>query len=212
MADKQENDKKSLQTFLDGEFFEDTNSQIPDEYKLIKKYPLLAPFSYANILYDEKKLKYLYKIDEVKLNTEEIDIFNTVRGLIEENLDSPENIKNNAGFDNFVDRIIKENGKIFKSKQKASIEKVKYQLHRDIRGFSVIDPLMHDVNIEDISCSGVGDPLYIWHRHYESIPTNIKFDSHDVLNSFASRIVFKAGKHVIWSSSFLMAAERDFGL
>ena len=196
MADKQKNDNKTLQTFLDGEFFEDTNSQIPEDYKLIKKYPLLAPFSYANILYDEKKSKYLYKIDEVKLNNEETEIFHKIRGLIEENLDCPENIKHNVDFDNFLDGIIRKNEKIFKSKQKASIEKVKYQLHRDIRGFSVIDPLMHDVNIEDISCSGVGDPLYIWHRHYESIPTNIKFDSHDVLNSFVSRIVFKAGKHV----------------
>jgi flagellar protein FlaI len=75
------------------------------------------------------------------------------------------------------------------------MEKVKYYLERDIAGFGLIDPLMHDPNIEDVSCSGIDAPIYVWHRKYDSIACNIKFE--DVqLNSFVSRIVFRAGKHI----------------
>jgi flagellar protein FlaI len=54
---------------------------------------------------------------------------------------------------------------------------------------------MQDPNIEDVSCSGVNTPLYVWHRKYDSIPCNISFEN-EKLNSFVSRIVFRAGKHI----------------
>ena len=63
-------------------------------------------------------------------------------------------------------------------------------------GYGEIDALMHDPNIEDISCSGPNIPLYVWHRNYDSVSSNILFESHQKLNSFITRIVFKAGKHV----------------
>ncbi len=53
------------------------------------------------------------------------------------------------------------------------MEKVKYFLKKDIMGYGEIDALMHDPNVEDISCSGPNIPLYIWHRNYDSISSNI---------------------------------------
>src|SRR3989338_8572029 len=88
-----------------------------------------------------------------------------------------------------------ENEKLFQEYPLASMEKVKYYLERDIAGFGLIDPLMHDPNIEDVSCSGINAPIYVWHRKYDSIPCNIKFEDKK-LNSFVSRIVFRAGKHI----------------
>ena len=96
--------------------------------------------------------------------------------------------------------VLKENEKFFSDKSNASMEKVKYYLNRDVNGFGVIDPLMHDIGIEDISCSGTEKPIFVWHRNYDSIPTNIRYATHENLNAFVSRIVFRAGKHV--SSAF----------
>ena len=106
-------------------------------------------------------------------------------------------------FDEQLNTILKENEKLFLANSNTSIEKVKYYLKRDVSGFNIIDPLMHDINIEDISCSGTENPIYVWHRSYDSIPTNIEFGSEEKLNAFVSRIVFRAGKHV--SAAFPIA-------
>ena len=59
--------------------------------------------------------------------------------------------------------------------KKDAQDKVLYYLKRDFLGYSRIDVLMRDPRIEDISCDGVGIPIYVWHRDYESIPTNVQF-------------------------------------
>ena len=55
--------------------------------------------------------------------------------------------------------------------------KLLYYVLRDNLGFGKIDALMHDPMIEDISCDGVNVNMYIWHRKFESIPTNVKFET-----------------------------------
>jgi flagellar protein FlaI len=193
------NEEQGLETFLKSDFLNELQNQTQKGSTVIENYPLKAPFSYANILQDQENGSISYQVDETKLNQSEEVIYNQLYRLIEENLDSPENIEKDFGFMSFVNKVLKENEKLFQDYPLASMEKVKYYLERDIAGFGLIDPLMNDPNIEDVSCSGIESPIYVWHRKYDSIPCNIKFE--DVkLNSFVSRIVFRAGKHI--SSAF----------
>ena len=67
-------------------------------------------------------------------------------------------------------------------------------------GFGKIDPLMRDPNIEDISCDGVTKSVYIWHRTFESLETNIQFENDEILDNMVVKLVHMAGKHV--SSAF----------
>jgi archaeal flagellar protein FlaI len=196
---EKKNPKFNQDSFLDSELIDETQVRIPDGYEIVKKYSLKPPFSYANILYNKERSSYLYFVDELKLNREELAIFQNLYRLIEESLESPAESKS-ATFDEHLDSILKENEKLFLANSNSSMEKVKYYLRRDINGFGILDPLMHDVNIEDVSCSGSDKPLYVWHRGYDSIPTNVQFASEEKLNSFVSRIVFRAGKHI--SSAF----------
>lgn len=189
-----------IENFLTSQVIDEDQSRIPLGYEVVKNYPLQPPFSYANILYNPEKSTYLYFVDESKLNPEETIIFQKLHRLIEESLESPSGIKNNHNFDDQLSLVLKENEKFFSDKSSASMEKVKYYLKRDVNGFGLIDPLMHDVSIEDISCSGTEKPIFVWHRNYDSIPTNIRYTTHESLNAFVSRIVFRAGKHV--SSAF----------
>jgi len=189
------NEEQGLETFLKSDFLNELQNQTQKGSTVIENYPLKAPFSYANILQDQENGSISYQVDETKLNQSEEVIYNQLYRLIEENLDSPENIEKDFGFMSFVNKVLKENEKLFQDYPLASMEKVKYYLERDIAGFGLIDPLMNDPNIEDVSCSGIESPIYVWHRKYDSIPCNIKFE--DVkLNSFVSRIVFRAGKHI----------------
>ena len=189
------NNEQGLETFLKSDFLEELNNKIPKGVKLLEKYPLKAPFSYANIVQAEDTGSISYKIDETKLNQIEQTLYNQLYQLIEESLDSPENIEKDFGFMSFVNKTLKENEKLFLEQPLASIEKVKYYLERNIVGFGNIDPIMNDPNIEDVSCSGIKTPVYVWHRKYDSIPCNISFED-EQLNSFVSRIVFRAGKHI----------------
>ena len=170
-------------------------NQVSEQFQVIKEYPLNAPFSYAKILFDEKNSNYQYFVDEIKLNFEEERIYKDLYTFVEQSLDSLEHT-NEPNFDNHLNNVIKSHEGYFITNPVASMEKVKYFLKRDIIGFGEIDALMHDPNIEDVSCSGPNMPIYVWHRNFDSIPTNVSFLSHQKLNSFITRIVFKAGKHV----------------
>jgi archaeal flagellar protein FlaI len=200
MKDNKPKKLQAIENFLKNELIDEGQSQIPNGYEVIKKYALHPPFSYANILYNKEKANYVYFIDELRLNDEEQKIFNALYKLIEESLESPDESKTKSNFDDQLNVTLKENEKMFHAHSNTSMEKVKYYLKRDINGFGLIDPLMHDVSIEDISCSGTQKPIYVWHRNYDSLPTNIQFNSDETLNSFLTRIVFRAGKHI--SSAF----------
>ncbi len=189
-----------MENFLKGQLIDEEQNQIPVGYEVIKKYELHPPFSYVNILYNKEKADYLYFVDELRLNEEERKIFDSLYRLIEESLESPDESKTKSSFDDQLNATLKQNEKMFHLHSNTSMEKVKYYLKRDINGFGLIDPLMHDINIEDVSCSGTDKPIYIWHRNYDSLPTNIQFTSEEKLNSFITRVVFRAGKHV--SSAF----------
>jgi len=197
LEDKESKKIRALESFLKSDLVgEEQFQKISDEYKIIKKYPLNPPFSYVTILYNEAKADYVYHVDELKLTQIEERIYENLNALIEASLESPEKIKVTSNFKSHLDSIIKKHEKTFFSNSSASLEKVKYHLQKDVAGFGLIDSIMHDLNIEDVSCSGIGDPIYVWHRNYDSIKTNIKFDTHEKLNSFVSRIVFRAGKHI----------------
>jgi len=77
-----------------------------------------------------------------------------------------------------------------------NLSKITYYAIRDFIYLGKIEPLMRDHMIEEISCDGTGIPLYIWHREYESIPTNIMFTTDKELNNFARKISYLSGKHV----------------
>ncbi len=79
-------DKESgLETFLKSEFLSELNTETPKGTKILEKYPLKAPFSYANIIQDQDTGSISYHVDETKLNQTEQIIYNQLYRLIEEN-------------------------------------------------------------------------------------------------------------------------------
>jgi len=77
-----------------------------------------------------------------------------------------------------------------------SKDTIYYHIFRDFLGYGRIDILMHDDGIEDISCDGPKPPIFIHHRKYEAIETNIYFDSEEELNSFVVRLCQISGKQI----------------
>lgn len=77
-----------------------------------------------------------------------------------------------------------------------SKNKILYYLFRDFLGYGRIDVIMKDDDIEDISCDGHETPIFIYHRKYEAIETNVYFTGELELNSFIVRLCQLAGKQI----------------
>jgi flagellar protein FlaI len=90
------------------------------------------------------------------------------------------------------------------SLETSTLYKLQYFLIRNFIGWSRIDPLMKDTHLEDISCDGNKIPLFLYHRKYRNIKTNIAFES-DVLNSLAITLAQRSGKHISTGSPMLDA-------
>ncbi|MCA2003938.1 MAG: hypothetical protein LDL06_04140, partial [Candidatus Nitrosotenuis sp.] len=74
-----------------------------------------------------------------------------------------------------------------------NLSKITYYAVRDFVYLGKIEPLMRDHMIEEISCDGTGIPLYVWHREFESVPTNIVYESEDDLNNFVQKMSYIGG-------------------
>ncbi len=64
------------------------------------------------------------------------------------------------------------------------LEAVRYRVLRDKIGLGILQPLLLDPYIEDISCSGIG-PIFIEHKLFKSVQSSINFPSHDDVDEFA---------------------------
>lgn len=65
----------------------------------------------------------------------------------------------------------------------AELEALRYRVLRDKVGLGVLQPLLLDNNIEDISCSGVGH-IFIEHKIFKSVQSSISFVDYDDVDDF----------------------------
>ena len=63
------------------------------------------------------------------------------------------------------------------------LEAFKYRFVRDKLGLGILQPLLEDPYIEDISCSGLGN-IFIEHKVFKSLKASIYFPSHEDLDDF----------------------------
>jgi flagellar protein FlaI len=171
---------------------------IPKGLKIIEKYPLYEPFSHVVIVQNPKTGEYNYILDELQLDPLERGVYNRILDILLAEIESPkEEIADPRKF-------FAEEAKKIVDKYRISLGwlpdvswyKILYHAERDLVGFGKIDPLMRDPNIEDISCDGVEKPVYVWHRNYESIETNLRFHTDEMLDNTVVKLVHMAGKHV----------------
>ncbi|MGB9841651.1 MAG: type II/IV secretion system ATPase subunit [Candidatus Bathyarchaeales archaeon] len=169
----------------------------PEGYVQIESYPLKPPYSYAWIFQEEAEGSFLYVVDELAMTKEERESYKRLRNILEYELKAPRADETLAeSFNRQLPGIIDEHQKAFEEIDQIGLRKILYYLERDLVGYGKIDPLMRDPFIEDISCLGTGKPVYLWHRKYENMRTNIVFNDEEELDDFVTRIVHRQGKHI----------------
>jgi len=175
---------------------------IPRGYNVVERTSLYEPFAHAVIVQNPSTGEYKYILDELQLDTFEREIYNKILEVLLAEIKSPrDEIKSpREFFDNEAKKIVGKYRISLGWLPDVSWSKIIYHAERDLVGFSAIDALMRDPNIEDISCDGVNKLVYIWHRKYENLETNMSFKDDEELDNLIVKLVHMSGKHV--SSAF----------
>jgi len=164
-------------------------------YEEVERYWVDEPYAFIVILYNESTNNYLYYVCEPSLTMFEkellVEVYDRLQDvLMMETLDVTTNKK--ELLTDKVNQIINDYiGKI----DTKSYYKIMYYINRDYLEFGKINPLMHDNFIEDISNNGFDTPVFLYHKNYENIMTNIVYGERQ-LDSYVIRLAQRCGKHI----------------
>jgi flagellar protein FlaI len=174
-------------------------------------YPLQEPYVYAAIIKEQETQQTRYEIIEPTLQPDEKPHLNEIKAILMEEIDvNLKDIESKEKAETYLKQKIAQLVKKYRIKIPAeSVDKLTYFVIRDFVGYGKIDPLMKDPLIEDISTDGVNIPIYIWHRLYESLPTNIMFKDAAELDSFVIRLAYLASKNISIAAPILDASLPD---
>ncbi len=152
-----------------------------------------------------------YTIIEPTLSERDKEKFEIIKKLLMTELSvSLQDIKSKQNAEKRLTKKIAQLIKKYKLEIPAkNVSKITYYAIRDFIYLGKIEPLMRDHMVEEISCDGTNIPLYIWHREFESIPTNIIFKTDKELNNFARKVSYMSGKHVSMANPIVDAALPD---
>ncbi|VVB97803.1 Type II/IV secretion system protein [uncultured archaeon] len=164
-------------------------------YNEIERYWVNEPYSFVVILFNPEKNSYLYYVAEPKLSDFEDLLLKEIKDRLKDIL-LFEDVKSDADKEKILTDKVK---KVIKDYAiditPLTLEKILYYTRRDFIKFGKIDSIMHDNRIEDISANGYDIPIYLYHKKYTNMPTNIFFTESE-LDSYVIRLAQRCGKHV----------------
>ncbi|MCK5477261.1 MAG: type II/IV secretion system ATPase subunit [Candidatus Aenigmarchaeota archaeon] len=171
-------------------------------------YSLIYPYAYARIRWNPQLRTIQYSVEQPELNEDEIKTYKLVQSALIKTIDV--NLYTLKTEETKVDYIKKkvndiliEFGVILRPGQYI---KLLYLIYVDFVGLGKIEPLMNDSYIEDISCDGTGIEIYIAHKKYGNLMTNVKYDTHDELRSFIIKLSERCSRYISYAEPLLDAS------
>ncbi len=170
-------------------------------------YALIKGFAIANIQREGRSWR--YNLVEPELNDEDKALLTKVKKYVIEVMDSDRSLKELE-----AKPYLKAAFEKYKKKYKVEIEPktekiIWYYIIRDFVGLNIIEPIMHDPNIEDISCDGIGVPIYVSHRDFGAIRTNVLFKTGKELEDFVIKLSQKCGRFISYGEPLLDGSLAD---
>jgi flagellar protein FlaI len=167
---------------------------------IVSRYWVEEPFAYLKIAWEGTEgLKYL--VTEPAVTSKEKIILHETYARLRDLViyDASEKDREYKFRPEYVNGIIKEFDPKITDEQ---LKILNYYLHRDLSGYGPLDPIMRDPDIEDINCNGYNLPVFVFHRKFGSLPTNIVFSTEEI-TQFVSRLAQKANKQVSLSNPMI---------
>ena len=185
--------------------------KIKDKTKIDVRYSVISPFAFIHIYWDPKIYEVLYEVEEPKLDKTEVSYREQVLVAIRDMINYDTIVEKD------VEKLLEYIDKRFKiiafelglNMSYESYKKIYYYLVRDFIGFNEIDPLLKDYFVEDIECNGADSPIYVVHRVFRNLKTNLIFKNMDRLQSFVEKLAQRSGKHISYASPILDGTLKD---
>jgi len=178
---------------------------VTDKKTINVRYPLIPPYSFAHIYWDQGKSELVYAVEEPVLNDTEKELLKLIQLGLEEMINisyiraSDLNVILSYLEKNVQSILIELGTRV----SKETYDKIMYYIYRDSVGLNEIESLMRDYYIEDIECNGDNFPLYIVHRKYANIKTNVIFNQRQKLADFVEKLSQRAGRYVSYAKPIL---------
>jgi flagellar protein FlaI len=163
--------------------------------------------TYISILYNENEKVSLYYVVEPELSTFELMVLETLFENILDTLtlyDAPDQEKNKILENKTLELLDGYSIDI----EIEAIHKILYYIKRDYIGYERLDALMNDPNIEDISCDGSNIPVFVYHRKYQNIKTNLSYEA-DTLDSFVMKLAQSCLKQISFGEPLINSTLPD---
>ncbi|RME55006.1 secretion system protein E [Candidatus Woesearchaeota archaeon] len=188
--------------------FPDKIPQLPEEKDLSKidvRYTVIEPYVTIHVYWDDKNHELRYDVEEPPLTEKEKkDLEELKEGLNELINISFINIESEDKIIEFLEKNVRILIDEFGLKvTKEQFLKYMYYLYRDFIGLDIVEPLMRDYFIEDIECNGFETPIYIVHRKYRNLRTNVIFPKGNKLAKFVEKLAQKCGQYVSYANPLL---------
>lgn len=179
--------------------------KVKDKTKINVRYALIPPFAFVHIYWDPKIYEMVYEIEEPILTEQEKEykeqIISAMRDII--NFDTIV-VKDEDSLLEYIDRRFKILAvELGINLSYESYKKIYYYLARDFMGFNEVEPLLRDYFIEDIECNGLDTPVYVIHRIYRNLKTNLVFKDVDKLAGFVEKLAQRTGKYISYANPIL---------
>ncbi|MDH3353115.1 MAG: type II/IV secretion system ATPase subunit [Nanoarchaeota archaeon] len=177
-----------------------------DKTKIDVRYMVIAPYVSIHVYYDTKSGEVLYDVEEPIISDEETANLSRIEQAMREvvNINMVDGEKTQESLLDYIDKtaklIISELGL---SIEEESYKRMFYYLYRNFIGLNEIEAMMQDYFIEDIECNGMGEPMYIVHRVFRNIKTNVKFAEMEKLSNFVEKLAQKTGRYISYASPIL---------
>ena len=155
----------------------------------------------------------LYVVSSLRNGTYGIQKYVELNNIQKENEDLKQQLE---VYNTLKDDYLEKNIKVLLKElgigiSRSSYLKFMYYIYRDFIGLNKIEPVINDQLIEDIECNGVKTPVYIVHRKFGSIRTNIVYDNFDELVSFVEKLAQKCGKYISYANPIMDGRLPDSG-
>ena len=204
-------DASKIVTKSDGPLFVIDKIIVPNipEYKDLTKvdirYDLVPPYAFARIKWDFENTELVYYIEEPQLNVQEKKVLDTLEEGIKELINlSYISVKDS----NTILVYLEKNIKVLLTElaiklTQESYLKIMYYIYRDFVGLNELEPLMNDFYIEDIECNGLNSSIYVVHRKFRNLRTNLIYKDMHELASFVEKLAQKSGKYISYAEPLL---------
>jgi flagellar protein FlaI len=202
--------KSSLARLPDKLLKESGSDWEPINYRGVDDSYILYELASVKIKFDEVEQKILYEIIEPDLSEKEQEKLEYLKNAFIYVFDkvSPEQISI-SGKELIIDRTRKLAAKYRLKFTENEFNKITYYLVRDFLGLDILEPIMHDKYIEDVSCDGLNIPIFVNHLKYGPLEVNRKYTNITILNSFIVKLAQKSNKEISLSKPILQGALPD---